>query len=108
VRRVRAALIMADLSDTTALRAGDHTVYRELDGEAVILNLDAATYFGLDATGTRIWQLIEAHGRLDAVLAALADEYDASTDTLRADLFRLASQLVDKHLLVIDDARSGA
>ena len=39
---------------------------RDLDGEAVILDLGSGTYFGLNQVGTRVWQLIsdgsdEAH-----------------------------------------------
>jgi len=32
---------------------------RDLQGELVLLNLRTGVYFGLDAVGSRIWQLIE-------------------------------------------------
>jgi len=41
---------------------GKDVVFRELDGEAVILNLETGTYFGLDTVGTRIWQFCQDHG----------------------------------------------
>ena len=47
-----------------------------------------------------MWQLIDRHGRLDAVLAALCDEFDAPRDTLERDLVQLAGELADKGLLV--------
>ena len=34
-----------------------HVLIRHLEGESVLLNLDSERYFGLDATGTRMWQL---------------------------------------------------
>lgn len=83
-----------------SLRVADDVVFRELDGEAVILNLASGVYFGLDQVGTRIWQLIEQHGGLDKVLEALREEYDAAPDALERDLVVLASQLVDKGLVV--------
>ncbi len=46
-----------------AFRIPDEVIFRELDGEAVILNLDTGIYFGLDAVGTRIWRLIEERSR---------------------------------------------
>jgi len=32
----------------------DDVLFRDLDGEAVILNLRTGTYFGLDEVGTRM------------------------------------------------------
>jgi hypothetical protein len=78
-------------------------VFRELDGEGVILNLASGIYFGLDETGMRMWQLIDEHGRLDAVLARLCDEYDATPEIIERDLLRLASELSDNGLLVHRD-----
>jgi len=56
-----------DLSITDAVRIPDDVIFRELNGEAVILNLDNGTYFGLNSVGMRIWQLCEQHGSLRAV-----------------------------------------
>jgi hypothetical protein len=93
---------MTEISLRTALRVSDDVVFRELDGEAVILNLASGIYFGLDPVGTRIWQLVDQRGALDAVLADLRDEYDAPAETLEGDLLRLAAELVQKGLLEVD------
>ena len=82
------------------LQVSDDVVFRELDGEAVILNLSSGTYFGLDRIGTRAWRLIEEHGSLDRVVQQLVEEYDVSAETLRADLSALFDALVAKGLLV--------
>ena len=84
----------------SSLRVGEDVVFRELDGEAVILNHASGVYFGLDEVGTRMWQLIEQHGGLRDVLARLREEYDAAPDVLEHDLVDLASQLVAKGLVV--------
>ena len=75
-----------------------NALLRELDGEAVILDLDSGTYFGLNAVGTRIWQLIERHGRLKDVFDELCREYDATTDELERDLLGLVARLAEVHL----------
>jgi len=94
----------ANVSLATALRVSDDVVFRELDGEAVILNLVSGIYFGLDQVGTRMWRLVEQHGQLDLVLRQLREEYEAPAGTLEDDLVTLTSQLLDKGLLVIADA----
>ena len=72
--------------------------YRELDGEVVILNLETGVYFGLDAVGARTWKLIEDHGALGAVHAALHSEYDVPPSVLERDLLELVDQLCAKGL----------
>jgi hypothetical protein len=91
------------VSLNTSLKVSEDVVFRELDGEGVLLNLASGIYFGLDRTGTRMWQLIEQHGRLSAVLAALCDEYEAERETLERDLVRLASELSEKGLVMPQD-----
>lgn len=78
---------------------GPDVVFRELDGEAVILNLETGLYFGLNAMGTRIWQLIEAHGEVRRVFDALREEFDVADDRLSDDLLALVEQLRDKGLV---------
>ena len=73
-------------------------VFRELDGEAVILNLDSGTYFGLDEIGTRIWTLIREHGALQPVFDTLQREFDVDPATLEEDLLALVSDLCLKGL----------
>ena len=82
------------------LRISDDVVFRELDGEAVVLNLESGTYFGLDEVGTRFWQLIEQNDRVDAALATLEQEYEVAGDVLRGDVERLIASLVEKGLMI--------
>lgn len=94
---------MGDQQSTTTLRVADRVVFRELDGEAVILNLQSGIYFGLDAIGTRVWERIDRHEPVEAVVSALVAEYDVDADRARADVRRLIQQLLDKGLLIDGD-----
>jgi hypothetical protein len=87
----------ASLENTFTL--GKDTVFRELDGEAVILDLSSGAYFGLNAVGTRIWQLIGQHGRLAVVLDELCQEYEADRDVLQRDLLDLVGRMADARLI---------
>jgi hypothetical protein len=76
-------------------------IYRELSGEVVLLNLQSGVYYGLDAVGSRVWQLLLESRGIDDVCATLLDEYDVSADTLRADVERLVGELTDKGLVIV-------
>jgi hypothetical protein len=83
------------------VRVPDDVVFRELQGEAVILNLASSSYFGLDPVGTRIWQLCETHGSLRAVWEAMQQEFDAPGEALRSDLLAFIDELLAKGLLAV-------
>ena len=81
------------------VRVGDDTVFRELGGEAVLLQLEAGMYFGLDPVGTRLWHLMAERGRLRDVFEAAQEEFEVDPVTLERDLLALAQQLAEKKLI---------
>ena len=85
------------------LRIPEDVIYRDVAGEAVILNLETGVYFGLDPVGSRIWSLIGELRDSDKVLEALLAEYDVEEKQLRADLDELVGQLLTNALLKEDD-----
>jgi len=89
---------MSEISLEDTFVISKDAVFRDLDGEAVILDLGAGVYFGLNAVGTRMWQLIERHGQLRAVFDDLCQEYDVAPDVLERDLLGLVGRLADARL----------
>ena len=91
---------MAQLTLHTAMTIPDSVVFRELDGEAVLLDLQSGQYFGLNAVGTRIWQLLAELRRPQPVLEAMLEEFDVPAAELEADLLQLLGQLAEHGLIV--------
>jgi len=89
------------LSLDATVQIPDDVVFRELDGEAVILNLESGMYFGLDEIGTRIWQLLDLHKSLRKTLEALEAEFDAPAERLESDLTTFVGTLQAKGLLTV-------
>lgn len=83
------------------LTIAPNVMFRDLNGEAVLLNLKSGTYFGLNDVGARTWQLILEHGQLSRVLEALLREYAGERETVERDLIELATQLVARQLAAI-------
>jgi hypothetical protein len=94
--------MMPALTLDSRVTTGPDAVFRELDGEAVILNLDTGLYFGLNDVGTRIWQLIETHTDLRRVFEILRVEFDVADDRLQTDLLALVENLCDKGLVRVE------
>ena len=88
-----------ELSLRHSITVAPDIVFREVDGEAVILNLETGLYFGLDQVGTRIWQLIHEHGSLQKVFETMRNEFDVGSDALERDLLGLMDELCVKGLV---------
>lgn len=86
------------------LRKPEHVVMRELEGEAVLLNLRTETYFGLDEVGTRIWTELAAAGSVDGACEALEGEFEVDPGVLRRDIETLVSELIEQGLLELAPA----
>ncbi len=74
-------------------------VFRDIDGETVLLHLERGIYFGLDAVGTRVWTALVEHGRARPAVAALLAEFEVTLDTLEHDIARLLDSLTDNDLV---------
>ena len=74
-------------------------LFRDLDGEAVLLATESGKYFGLNEVGTRMWSLLRLHGDVEAVCHSLLAEYDVAEERLRQDVARFVSTLADRGLI---------
>ena len=77
-------------------------VFREIAGEAVILNLQTGKYFGLDEVGTQMWQALAKHAEIKLALEDLAAEYETTKDQLEHDLLELVDNLAVHQLIGIN------
>lgn len=78
-------------------------LFRELDGEAVMLDLETERYYGLDEVGTRIWQLFAEHQDTETVVAQMLAEYEVEEEQLRQDLAALLGELAEAGLVRFED-----
>lgn len=82
------------------VRIPETTLFRELDGELVLLSVSRGTYFSLDRVGTRFWQAIQAgKGSLPDALARVLDEFEVDEERCRADLIEFVASLCEHGLL---------
>ncbi len=76
----------------------------DIAGETVILGLTAGRYYGLDAVGARVWQLIQTPVAVSDVGRTIVSEYDVAPDRCEADLLALLQKMVDAGLVEVQRA----
>lgn len=84
------------------VRVNPDVVWREIDGEIVLLNVVTGLYYGLDDAGASIWRIVAtAPATLQRVRDGLVGEYEGEPDVIERDLLQLAGKLADAQLLLL-------
>jgi hypothetical protein len=94
---------MTSIPFTAKLRCSQDVLVQELDGEAVLLDLQSGRYFGLDSVAYRMWQLLLECPSAEEAYTTLTEEYDVEPQRLRQDLSGLLGRLVEQRLLLVND-----
>jgi Coenzyme PQQ synthesis protein D (PqqD) len=76
---------------------------RRLEDEVVLVHLRTNHIYSLNATGSRVWELLEVPSSRDEVVAALLAEFDADRSTIELETDELLTSLAEASLVVRDD-----
>ena len=82
------------------MRRSEAAMTRDVDGEAVILDIESGRYYGMDGVGAFIWNCLDHVQTRDQLLAAVVAEYDVDPATAQGDLNDLLTDLIDRGLVV--------
>lgn len=83
----------------TVLSREPGLVFGELDGEVVLLNIETGTYYGMDATGSRIWELLAEPRSLEELVDLLVSEYRIDDADCRQEILPFLQDLIAKGLV---------
>ena len=89
-----------DVAPTEQFAVHPSVICRELSGETVLLNLVSGVYYGLDAIGTRVWQLLVDGRTIAGVCETMLQEYDVAPDVLHDDVVRLVGELRERGIVM--------
>ena len=81
------------------LRPSPEALSQAVAGETVLLDLRSEKYFGLNAVGTRVWDLLQETDDVRAIRNRLLSEYEVAEAQLDADLNDLLGRLLDAGLV---------
>lgn len=85
---------------TCRLMPADTAVDSRVGDEAVILNLESGTYFGLDPLGTRIWEQIKEGLVANDICAVIAEEFGVPIEMVNGDARAFLLDMVSHGILI--------
>lgn len=83
---------------SAAFEIPSSVLFREVEGEMVLLELETEGYYGLDPVGARMITLVTARPYPEAI-RLLKEEFAVDPDVLQRDLSALIDELIDAKLL---------
>jgi hypothetical protein len=93
---------MSNVTTSTFVRPSADVIFRELEAEAVLLDLATGHYFGVNAVGTRVWLLLETGATVEQVIDGIAEEFDADRTEIARDVMELVTELASRRLVVAE------
>jgi hypothetical protein len=76
-------------------------IWREVDGETVLLNPVTGRYFGLNRVACSFWNKVDGKTTLEQIIEQLLEEYEVEREVLSQDIRDLAAALAEYQLLML-------
>ncbi len=67
--------------------------------EAVMMSIAAGRYYGLNAVGVRIWELLESPRDVAEICRQLVEEFEVDQPTCEAEVLRFVDELLDNGIV---------
>lgn len=91
---------MSDSANTAPLVKAEGAFSQTIiDDEIVVMSLESGDFFSLTGTARAIWERLDAKPTRAALLAGLAEEFDADEVTIASECDRFLDQLRAARLL---------
>lgn len=91
----------SDLSDHDIAARAANKMAAEMGDGTVILDIETGFYYQLNATGARIWALLEEPLSIAALVDRLAMAFAVDRETCRAEVCEFVTTMHDKELLSV-------
>lgn len=81
------------------LQRNNAVLWRELDGEAVLLNPAAGCSYNLNQVGTLIWKLLDGKHPLYDIATIICEKYEVEREQALQDIEQLLADMRSNNLL---------
>lgn len=76
-------------------------VHSAIDGEVVMMSPDLGEYFGLDAVGSRIWNLLETPTRMEDLCGTLMQSFEVDPERCHSDVTAFLREIEKCKLIAV-------
>ena len=85
----------------------EELVSSDPDGETVMMSIKNGKYYGMDAIGSRIWELIKQPRSVSELCGILLTEFNVDRERCEKDVLVFLNKLAEDNLVKVVDAKAG-
>ena len=89
------------LSPTDTVASSETALSTTLDGEAVILETESGTYYGLNEVATHVWERLDEQQTIADLRDSVLAEYDVEQERVEHDLEAVLADMAENGLVEI-------
>lgn len=94
--------MQGELRIETKVQAGQHTNWREMNGEAVVVDFNSGNYYVLDDVTSFFWrQAIDKPISISSIIAATIDEYEIDSSTVEENAKNFCAYMIAEKMLTL-------
>ena len=87
------------LTTDTVIKRNPEIVHADMDDEIVMMSIEKGEYFGIDAIGSRIWEMLEGEKSIGEICAGLCASYDVDESVCRQDVIRFLENMHERNII---------
>lgn len=97
---------MSTITEQSVVARTDSLAVTELDGEAVVLDIESGQYFGLNGVGARVFTMTEEPIAVATVIEHIASNYGVSSEQVQTDVLRFLERMQEHGLIELSKVSS--
>lgn len=87
----------------TKLRTDPSVVFNEMDGEIIMMSIANGEFYGINALGSRIWQMLETPKAVSEICDGLMSDFDVTREQCEQDVLLFLTRMVEKGVMTVAD-----
>jgi hypothetical protein len=90
---------MSEITLQSIISAKKEIVAADMDGDTVMMSVEAGKYYNLGTTGGMIWKMLESPISVGAVIAKLLEQYEVTQEQCETDVLSFFNRVNQEGLL---------
>ncbi|MCP4960029.1 MAG: PqqD family protein [Actinomycetia bacterium] len=90
----------------TVVQRSPEIMHSDLGDQAVMMDVDAGAYYGLNAVGARIWALTDEPILLTKVVDKLLDEFEVERDECESAVSEFVANMIERKIVAVVESGS--
>lgn len=91
---------------TTSVQRNPGVVFQPMDAGAILVHMDTDRIYELNATATRLWELLDTSSSIQAIQQQMLSEFDVDETVLRLEIDTTLESLARSELIIISERDS--